>query len=128
VIMIVVRLYQRDKYYQSDRLQKYDKSIPSTAAWTRPRSSLPGATVREVGKHANLFNLFIDVVGGQHIPAVRTCPITGGTLCELGEITASYRFAVNLLLCAGATALQETDRAMNVVLVIRIVVCCCHRD
>ena len=27
VIMIVVRLYQRDKYYQSDRLYKYDKSI-----------------------------------------------------------------------------------------------------
>jgi hypothetical protein len=32
--------------------------------------------VREVGKHANLS---VDVEGGQHIPAVRTCPITGGT-------------------------------------------------
>ena len=51
--------------------------------------------VREVGKDANLF---VDVVGGQHIPAMRTCPIAGGTLCELGEITASYRSPVNLLL------------------------------
>ena len=51
--------------------------------------------VREVGKHANLS---VDVEGGQHIPAVRTCPITGGTLCELGEVTASYRSPVNLLL------------------------------
>src|SRR5260370_42282510 len=50
--------------------------------------------VREVGKHANLS---VDVEGGQHIPAVRTCPITG-TLCELGEVTASYRSPVNLLL------------------------------
>ena len=51
--------------------------------------------VREVGKHANLS---VDVEGGQHIPAVRTCPITGGTLCELGEVTASYRSPFNLLL------------------------------
>ena len=54
--------------------------------------------VREVGKHANLS---VDVEGGQHIPAVRTCPITGGTLCELGEVTASYRSPVNLLLLRG---------------------------
>ena len=39
--------------------------------------------VREVGKHANLS---VDVEGGQHVPAVRTCPITDGTLCELGEV------------------------------------------
>ena len=32
--------------------------------------------VREVGKHANLS---VDVEGGQHIPAMRTCPIAGGT-------------------------------------------------
>jgi len=32
--------------------------------------------VREVGKHANLS---VDVEGGQHIPAVRTCPIYGDT-------------------------------------------------
>jgi hypothetical protein len=51
--------------------------------------------VREVGKHANLS---VDVEGGQHIPAARTCPSTGGTLCELGEVTASYRSPVNLLL------------------------------
>jgi len=51
--------------------------------------------VREVGKHANLS---VDVEGGQHIPAVRTCPITGGTFCELGEVTASDRSPVNLLL------------------------------
>src|ERR1700727_1907207 len=54
-----------------------------------------GGKVCEVGKHANLS---VDVEGGQHIPAVRTCPITCGTLCELGEVTASYRSPVNLLL------------------------------
>jgi len=51
--------------------------------------------VREVGKHANLS---VDVEGGQHIPAVRTGPITSGTLCGLGEVTAAYRPPVNLLL------------------------------
>ena len=66
--------------------------------------------VREVGKHANLS---VDVEGGQHIPAVRTCPITGGTLCELGEVTAPTDPQSICFSCAGATALQETARAMN---------------
>jgi hypothetical protein len=47
--------------------------------------------VREVGKHTNLF---VDVESGQHIPAVRTRPITGATLCELGEVTASSQLSL----------------------------------
>jgi hypothetical protein len=43
----------------------------------------PCRKVCEVGKHANLP---VDVEGGQHVPAVRTCPITDDTLCELGEV------------------------------------------
>jgi hypothetical protein len=43
--------------------------------------------VREVGKHANVF---VDVEGRQHVPAVSTRPMAGGAFGELADVPAPY--------------------------------------